>query len=922
MDFVLSLLIVLAICLASKACASRSESLDGEWDFVPDSDGKARKIRVPGCWQAQFPDLRDYVGRAGYRRRFSVPLDEKGRSLRLCFGAVDYFARVSVNDQVVGEHEGGYMPFEFDISGAVRFGEENALDVEVLDPAPGKPVGPFRFEEIPHGKQSWYGNVSGIWQSVWLEYSDIRRIVKLRVTPKADRSGVEVRTQIIPDTEIGCELRLSVVGPAGAPSVSPVRIGLEAGQEWASCEIPMPGALLWSPESPNLYQLKAQLFIEGQLVYENAATFGLRTIEAKDGKILLNGQPIYLRSALDQDFYPHTIYTPPSKEYLLDQFQKAKYMGLNCLRCHIKAPDPRYFDAADEIGLLIWYEIPSWMELTEESKRRGKETLRNMLDRDHNHPSLVIVGIVNEGWGVDLGIADHRDWLAGMYDYAKSLDRTRLIVDNSAHNVTFHVKTDINDYHSYIHAPDRADAYLSWIRDFAQRPKWAFSPHGDSHETGKEPLILSEFGIWGLPLVSKLRNCYGGEDPWWFRTALRSGRCPTRPEGVRERFEQQGLSKAFGDLDGLSTASQEQQLASLKYEIEQMRLAPEIQGYVITEFFDLHWESNGLLDMCRNPKVLFERSSEFQADCVVVCADGYVEVKGRNCSFIPRAAAIQSVPDDCTLIWGVEPLSSNATAVGIHREMRWSEVENRRIEFEIPNACEPAQYLLKMSLVTSDRKELARNSYGFCIYPIQTCTGTIQLSFREDSTALATSLSDRGWEISDEGGNVLICDSLNDAAHDFLESGRPVLLIARESNLPLGLPGVSVVERGVDDRWGDWCSTHIWFDRKGPFARAPYKGILDISLRDMVPSFVITGLDLSSPDVFSGIFVGWLHFPATLAAQTPLGNGKLFITTFPLERAFADGSPAAFVRDEVIRYLTQLRQLGPIAVQNTGETQF
>ena len=85
----------------------------------------------------------------------------------------------------------------------------------------------------------------------------------------------------------------------------------------------------------------------------------------------LNGKPIYLRGALDQDFFPDTIYTPPSIDYLRDEMRKAKALGLNLLRCHIKVPDPRYLEAADETGILIWYEIPNWDKLTADSQRRG-----------------------------------------------------------------------------------------------------------------------------------------------------------------------------------------------------------------------------------------------------------------------------------------------------------------------------------------------------------------------------------------------------------------------------------------------------------------------------------------------------------------------------------------------------------------------
>src|SRR5262245_36174827 len=165
-----------------------------------------------------------------------------------------------------------------------------------------------------------------------------------------------------------------------------------------------------------------------------SSTFGMRTIATSpNGQLLLNGRIIYLRGALDQDYYPQLIYTPFSDAQLDDQFAKAKHMGLNCLRTHIKITDPRYYAAADRAGLLIWTELPNWQNFTEATRRRAHETLAGMVERDWNHPSIVIWTIINEGWGLELALnAQHRAWLAEAYDYMKQLDPHRLIVGNSA----------------------------------------------------------------------------------------------------------------------------------------------------------------------------------------------------------------------------------------------------------------------------------------------------------------------------------------------------------------------------------------------------------------------------------------------------------------------------------------------------------
>jgi hypothetical protein len=230
----------------------------------------------------------------------------------------------------------------------------------------------------------------------------------------------------------------------------------------------------------------------------------------QDGQILLNGHPVFLAAALDQDFYPDTIYTPPSTAYLRDQFKKAKELGLNMLRCHIKTPDPRYLDLCDEMGIMVWYEVPNWAVLTKKSGSRGREHLEQMLERDYNHASILILSVMNESWGIDLSEKWQREWLVEMFDYAKSLDPTRIIVDNSACEGNFHVKSDLDDYHVYFAIPDHAGWWADWCADFASRPAWTYSRYGDAQRTFKEPILLSEFGNWGLPKLSLLRKCEEG----------------------------------------------------------------------------------------------------------------------------------------------------------------------------------------------------------------------------------------------------------------------------------------------------------------------------------------------------------------------------------------------------------------------------
>ncbi|HJR15928.1 MAG TPA: glycoside hydrolase family 2 TIM barrel-domain containing protein, partial [Gemmatimonadales bacterium] len=529
-------------------------SLDGEWEFYPDPqqqlthqslEQEARAIRVPGPWQAQFDDLRDYSGVAWYRHQFEFSGNvNSSRCAFLHFGAVDYAATVWLNGEQVGEHEGGYLPFEIEISDTLRQGT-NELIVRVIDPGNDADFLPeFTFAEIPHGKQSWYGPIGGIWQSVYLETRSIVHLAFLRITPDVPGEQAQVRVSVNRASDRPLALWLNVTDPRG--QLRRHRLLLPAGVELEELVIPIPEPMLWNTVTPNLYQLQGVL-LDGsddraQPLDTLSTHFGMRTIATSStGHLLLNGQVLYLRGALDQDYYPDLIYTPFSDEELDAQFAKAKHMGLNLLRTHIKITDPRYYDAADRAGILIWTELPNWQDLTEAAKRRAKETLFGMVERDWNHPSIIIWTIVNENWGVDLAVnAGHRAWLADMYNQLKSLDPHRLVVGNSPCFTNFHVVTDIEDFHNYYAMPDHYRKWKDWVQTFASRPPWTFAhvyenieswreyirdpwnpvarqPAAEVRRRGSEPMVVSEFGNWGLPDVATLKACYGGE-PWWFET--------------------------------------------------------------------------------------------------------------------------------------------------------------------------------------------------------------------------------------------------------------------------------------------------------------------------------------------------------------------------------------------------------------------
>ena len=629
----LVLISVLALLSIPGAVAAEPARLDAGWELITDPAAGFRVTSLPSSgwrpakvglsWNAQFDDLRDYVGAAWYRVRFTVPASKTSQRVLLRFGAVDHQADVFVNGESAGSHEGAYTPFTLDVTDHVK-GGANELVVRVIDPpAAGRNKSPrfdgLDYDELPRGKQNWYIQNGGIWQPVWLDVRPSLYIDAVRVTPKvtgeftveADIAGAVPARKTM--------LAVVVRDASGKVVASPAPVQLSsAGPVSVAGAVTTP--TLWSPASPTLYRVEAT--ISGGVRDQIADRFGYREFTARDGRFYLNGEPFYMIGALDQDFYPDTIYSTPGKDYVVDMMRKGRALGLNVLRCHIKVCDPDYLAAADEVGMLIWYEVPSWEKWTPASVARGKRIFEAMTRRDWNRPSIVIQTLINEAWGIDMKQADQRAGLNQWFDEAKPTlaPLGRLLVDNSPCCENYHLKTDIDDYHQYYSIPDNADRWDKWVADFATRPAWSFSSHGDATRTKQEPLVVSEFGNWGLPELPK-------ELPWWFARDF-DGRTITRPAGLFDRFHGLGFDRVFRDYPTLARETQWRQFYSLKHEIESMRRLAPIQGYVITEFTDINWEANGLMDMWRRPKAYADRLAAIQQEDVLLPSTPVRNVSG------------------------------------------------------------------------------------------------------------------------------------------------------------------------------------------------------------------------------------------------------------------------------------------------------
>ena len=597
-----------------------SVSLDGLWDFAFDGPlgaltPGAQQIRSPGVWQTQFPQLRNLTGTGRYRRNLAVPGEWRGRAIHLVMEGVFHKSTIFVDEQPVARHGDGWTTIDVDLTDSIAGKTSFTLGIDAVIPDE-RGHGHAALGETLAGKQDWYGLQGGIWKPARLEARHRLHIAEFSVQTKVDgqRGVVRARgaTSAAPE---GATLALTL-RREGA-TLAKKSFSLDAIPFDVELDVRDPA--LWSPDSPCLYELEIAIESDGGAVDSALRTVGFRCFEARDGRLSLNGAPFQMFAALDQDWHPEAECRPPNAAFLEQRFRNAKAMGLNTLRCHVKIPDKLYFELADRIGLVVWLDMPYCEFLTPRARASISHVFHRSVAEHASHPSICIWTLFNEGWGIDLDDnPDDRRWLAAFFDEAKDAVPGSLVVDNSpCFPRNYHVKTDIEDFHWYNGFPHQSAAFAATTQAFAGRAAFAWSPHGDAAPRGGEPLICSEFGVWGLPHVGDITE-NDGREPWWFESGHDWNLGAAYPHGIETRFRDAGLAATFGDLDGFVDAAQEFQFRALKAQIEMLRWEPAISGYVITELNDVQWEANGLMDARNNPRRFADRLAALQTPWLVI----------------------------------------------------------------------------------------------------------------------------------------------------------------------------------------------------------------------------------------------------------------------------------------------------------------
>lgn len=440
-------------------------------------------ILVPFAVESSLSGVGKTVGKDSilwYKRTISIS-NAKNKNVLLHFGAVDWKCTVYINGKEVGSHQGGYDPFTVDITHALRKGAAQELAVMVWDPSDDGPQPRGKQVKTPHS--IWYTPVTGIWQTVWLEAVPQTYIASTRQTPDIDQKLVKVEA-LVEKAQAGDQVIVSAWDGASKVAEQTVAPNTEASLSIANPK-------LWSPQSPFLYDLKYSVIRSGKVIDEVKSYFAMRKISVapdQNGiqRMLLNNQFQFQYGPLDQGWWPDGLYTAPTDEALKFDIEKTKEMGFNLIRKHVKVEPARWYHYCDQLGILVWQDMPSgdlgnrWdsrpgvfglatdKDRTPESEAIYRTEWNEIMQDLYNFPCIVVWVPFNEGWG--------QFKTKEIVNWTMQKDPSRLV--NTASGGNFEDVGHIIDLHNY---PDPAmpDPALFGAR---------------------RVLVLGEFGGLGLPI--------------------------------------------------------------------------------------------------------------------------------------------------------------------------------------------------------------------------------------------------------------------------------------------------------------------------------------------------------------------------------------------------------------------------------------
>ena len=408
-------------------------NLNGEWGFeiCPDDSSYLNKslsgtIQVPFCPESSLSGVgkTQFMNNLWYRKTFNIDTKKLEGKVIIHFGAVDYKCTLYINGNKVGNHQGGYIGFEFDITNYLKEGC-NVIDLSVFDDSTNYAIPSGKQSNKPESYSCFYTRTSGIWQTVWLEYVNNNYIKNCKITADVDSKTVSFSGFVCKP----CKMKIDV-SYHNTPQ-STCTFDIDAA---FNLNIPLDQIVLWNILEPQLYDIKLTLLSGNTSIDEVSTYTAFRKMEIKDNKLLLNNNPIFLAQVLDQGFYLDGIYTAKSVEEIYNDIDIAIEFGFNGSRPHQKVMEEHYLYYADQKGFLLWGEYPSWNCNFTQNNINGYNNMINewteAVNRDYNHPSIIGWCPLNEAWPWTNNKCD-KSSQENIVKLTKKLDPTRPVIGAS-----------------------------------------------------------------------------------------------------------------------------------------------------------------------------------------------------------------------------------------------------------------------------------------------------------------------------------------------------------------------------------------------------------------------------------------------------------------------------------------------------------
>ncbi|WP_083713274.1 glycoside hydrolase family 2 protein [Brachybacterium sp. P6-10-X1] len=559
-------------------------SLDGSWGFAHDdadvgtterwydparSERFDRTITVPFVPESEASGIHDtgFHPVVWYRRTITA-VPTPGQRILLHLGAVDHEAHVWVDGRLAGHHVGGQTSFTCDLTDLLDAGEEHVVVVRAFDDPHDVelPRGKQDWREEPHG--IWYHRSTGIWRSVWLETVPEQHLTSFQWDFDMPRARVDVSLRLERRPQPGTTVRIAL--SAGEEALGTVEVAAHDPRIETSVDVPAVrntqdrDRLLWRPEHPRLVDVSLQVLVDGEVVDTVASYLGLRTTGIDRGRFLLSGEPYFVRSVLEQGYWPTSQLTAPTIAAYREEVELIKELGFTAARIHQKVEDPRFLFWADKLGLLIWGETANAYSYSPRAVSAVTAEWTEIVEQVRAHPSVVTWVPMNESWGVR-DLADHapqKDLTIALTALTRALDPSRPVVANDGYEITGGDILALHDYTTDAAVLARRYEDEDAVAEvLASRGPLGRRPIDDAaqHVTDGAPVMVTEFG--GI--------AYASEGTWGYATV-------TTPE----EFEAK-VSGLFAALNGTSA----------------------LAGHCYTQLTDTLQEANGLADADRRPKL-------------------------------------------------------------------------------------------------------------------------------------------------------------------------------------------------------------------------------------------------------------------------------------------------------------------------------